>query len=100
MKKYYIRLASDIYCDWQGTVPPVYRSWVNDEMFVERTFVWHGFYLTENLQLEVPAGKYEIKFELLPHDNAVLSVRNTRILTGPGKIKSGWLLKVGDDEMA
>ena len=53
MTKQFVRLLSDIYCDWEG-LPPIYRVFVNDELFAERTWIWQdsSIYLEELLQIE------------------------------------------------
>jgi len=94
--KYYIRVEADVYCHWNEE-PPVYRVYVDDELFAERTFIWCGSYAVETIQLQVSAGKYAIKFEKLGRNSADFRVDNLRVVRGPGRIKSNWLLKVHDE---
>ncbi len=58
--KTYVCLEAEIHCNW-NEAPPVYRTYVNDELFAERTFIWTNVYLVETLQLAVVPGKYWIK---------------------------------------
>ena len=57
-----MRAEFDINCDWEG-LPPVYRIWVNDELFSERTWVWTDKTVREILQIQAPAGNYHVKLE-------------------------------------
>lgn len=93
MDRHYVRVQGDVYCTWRGE-PPVYRVYVGEELFAERTFVWRNCFLTETLHLQVTNGKYALRFELLG-DQAELKVENLQVTQGPAWIKSGWLLKVG-----
>ena len=97
MGKHYVKVKCNICIDWHGQ-PPVYRGYVNDELFTERTYDWpENFYLVETLQLQVDPGKYAIKFHLVDEESATLKVENMHVAEGPAFIKSGWLLKVGDN---
>lgn len=95
--KHYVSVECDIHCDWH-TEHPRYRLFVNNELFTERTYIWQDQYLKEIIQLQVNPGKYAIRAELVePAPYAKLDVKNMRVVIGPGWIKSGWLLKVGDE---
>ena len=78
----------------------MYRVYIDDELLTERTWFWRDHYLVENLQLELSAGKYRINFQLLEHENAVLSVDNMRVLEGPASVKKNTVLRVQPNEMA
>jgi hypothetical protein len=60
--------------------------YVNHELFAERTWPMQDIYLEEMLQIQAPAGKYIIRYELVDNSSAVLTVRNQRIGRGPGRI--------------
>jgi hypothetical protein len=94
--KTYVCLEAEIHCNW-NEAPPVYRTYVNDELFAERTFIWTNVYLVETLQLAVVPGKYWIKIEKIDNNSADFEVRNIKVVQGPAKFKSGWLLKVGHE---
>ena len=56
-------LSVDIHCDWKVN-PPMYRLYVNDELFTERNYVWQASeFVTENLSLNAPPGEYELRIE-------------------------------------
>jgi hypothetical protein len=85
MKTEFVTVLTDVYCKWNG-VPPRYRVYVNHELFAERTWPMQDIYLEEMLQIQAPAGKYIIRYELVDNSSAVLTVRNQRIGRGPGRI--------------
>ena len=67
----------------------------NDELFAERTWIWSEHYLEEMFQISAPPGKYYLRFELVQPCLAHLNVSNMRVIQGPGRMKSGGLLKIG-----
>ena len=90
--KQFIRVLCDVDCSWTET-PPVYRVYVDDELFAERTWRWRDSYLEEMIQIEAEPGEYVISYELVNSPGATLRVLNMRVDYGPGKIK-GNLLKI------
>ena len=72
----------DVDIEYSGE-SPVYRLYVGSELFTERTWIWPNEYLTENITIEAPYGLYQIKYELLPHPNAVISVTNAKVNLEP-----------------
>jgi len=94
--KYYVRLEADIRCTWHQEAP-IYRVYVNDELFTERTFIWTDCYLVESIQLQVDPGKYAVRIEMLPRFSCDFTAENLRVVKGPAVIKKGWLLKVSED---
>jgi hypothetical protein len=94
--KTYICVEAEIHCRWNEE-PPVYRAYVNDELFTERTFIWTDCYLIETLQLAVAPGKYQIRVEKIGNNSADFEVRQLKVAQGPAKFKSGGLLKVGHE---
>ena len=90
--KQFIRVLCDVDCSWTET-PPVYRVYVDDELFAERTWRWKDEYLEEMIQIEAEPGEYVISYELVNSPGATLHVLNMRVDYGPGKIK-GNLLKI------
>lgn len=96
MTKKFVRVQADLHCDWEG-LSPIYRVYVNDELFTERTWIWTDMYLEENLEIEAEPGKYHLRFELVPPHLAELRVENVRVQTGPGNIKSNSVLRIADE---
>jgi hypothetical protein len=90
--KQFIRVLCDVDCSWTET-PPVYRVYVDDELFAERTWRWRDEYLEEMIQIEAEPGEYVISYELVNSPGATIRVLNMRVDYGPGKIK-GNLLKI------
>ena len=83
METYFVYAVFDLSCEWQGS-PPVYRIYVNDEMFAERQWRWEKhFYLEEILQMQVPPGKYTVTVEPVDPYVAQFTVSNNRINHGP-----------------
>jgi hypothetical protein len=93
MDKKFVRVLCDVHCEWEG-LPPVYRVYVNDELFTERTWIWNDVYLEEMLQINAESGKYQIRHELVPPHLARLTVENMRVDFGPGNIKGENLLRI------
>jgi hypothetical protein len=90
MDKKAVRVSADLQCDWEG-LSPIYRLYVNDELFAERTWIWSGAYLEENLQIEAEPGEYTIRYELVPPHLAQLQVENIRVDLGPATVKNNVL---------
>lgn len=96
MNKKFVRVLADVHCDWEG-LNPIYRVYVNDELFAERTWRWTDSYLEEMLQIEAPPGKYTLRWELVPPHLAQLKVENIRVDHGPANIKNNELLRIYDE---
>ena len=90
MTKQFIRVLADIDCKWEG-LNPIYRMYVNDELFAERTWLWTDCYLEEMLQIEAEPGEYRIHWELVPPHLAQLQVTNVRVDYGPGIMENNVL---------
>ena len=93
MTKKFVRVLADVHCDWEG-LNPIYRVYVNDELFAERAWRWSDSYLEEMLQIEAEPGKYHLRWELVPPHLAQLRVENVRVDYGPGNIKNHTLLRI------
>ena len=85
MNKKFVRVLADVDCEWEG-LNPVYRVYVNDELFAERTWYWGDSYLEEMLQIEADPGEYYIRFDLVRPHLAQLTVKNIRVDFGPGTV--------------
>jgi hypothetical protein len=93
METVFVKALFDLDCEWEG-LPPVYRIYVNDELFAERTWTWTDHYLTEILQVEAPPGQYEVRVEPVKPCLATFRVGNHRIGYGPGQWLDGVFLKI------
>lgn len=78
-----VKVVCDVHCEW-NEVPPRYRLYVNDELFMERTYIWKDFYLEEAIPIEAPPGMYQIRYELVGNPSATLKIKNARIEYGNG----------------
>lgn len=85
-----IRLLCDVHCDWEG-LQPIYRAYINDELFAERTWRWADCYLEELFQISAEPGEYAIRYELVPPHLATLTVKNIRVIDGPGTVENSVL---------
>ena len=74
----------DLHCKWQVN-PPMYRLYVNDELFTERNFIWQADeFVTENLIIKAPAGEYTVKVETPSDFN--FRLRNLRCTFGDAQV--------------
>jgi hypothetical protein len=96
MDKKFVRVLCDVHCDWEG-LPPVYRVYVNDELFAERTWTWNNVYLEELLQIEAEPGKYHIRHELVPPHLATLKIENMRVELGDAHVVKNHILRIHDE---
>jgi len=87
MAKNFVRVLCDVDCDWEG-LPPIYRVYVNDELFTERTWTWTDQYLEEMIPIEAEPGEYTISYELVPPHLASIRVENMRVDYGPGTVEN------------
>ena len=95
MARQFIRLLADVHCEWEG-LSPVYRAYVNDELFAERTWIWTDHYLEECFQIEAEPGEYHVHYELVPPHLAALTVTNFRVDYGPGTVDNN-VLRIVDE---
>jgi len=95
MAKQFIRVLYNIDCEWES-FEPIYRTYVNDELFAERVWRWTDQYLEELLQIEAEPGEYVIRHELVPPHLATLSVTNMRVDYGPATINNN-ILRIVDE---
>ena len=95
MNKKFVRVLADVHCNWEG-LSPIYRVFVNDELFTERTWRWTDSYLEEMLQIEANPGDYTLRWELVAPHLATLQVKNVRVDFGPGNIKNNTQLRILD----
>jgi hypothetical protein len=84
VKKHFVLASFDINCSW-AEIPPVYRVYVNDELFTEREWRWHDHYLTETLQILATTGLYKIVVEPINNKNFQMNTSNYKIEVGPAR---------------
>lgn len=83
MNTHFIRAEFDIYCNWEG-IPPVYRIYVNEELFTERTWAWPvTWHLTQILQIQAPPGEYRVEVRPVGPNLAAFECKNFHIGVGP-----------------
>jgi len=87
MARQFVRLLADVHCEWEG-LSPIYRAYVNDELFAERTWIWTDSYLEECFQIEAEPGEYRVRYELVPPHLADLTVTNFRVDFGPATVEN------------
>jgi hypothetical protein len=90
MTKKFIRVLCDVNCEWES-FQPIYRAYVNNELFAERTWRWTDYYLEELFQIEAEPGEYHLRFELVNPHLARLNVTNMRVQHGPATIQNNVL---------
>lgn len=58
------KLEVDVHAHWNDE-PPIYRIYVDEELFTERTFGWASFknYITEHIFCNLENGLHNIKLE-------------------------------------
>ena len=83
MDTVFVKAVFDLDCDWEG-LPPVYRVYVNDELFTERTWRWTEHYLEEILQIQAPPGRYRVRVESVGPNLARFRSANHRVEYGSG----------------
>ena len=90
MTKKFVRVLANLSCEWEG-LNPIYRVYVNDELFAERTWAWPNSFLEELLQIQADAGEYQLRWELVPPHLAKLTVHNVWVDHGPGRVENNVL---------
>lgn len=85
MDKKFVRILCDLDCEWEG-LAPVYRLYVNGELFSERTWIYREQRLQEQLQIEAVPGDYIISHELVAPHLAFLTVKDLQVGHGPAQI--------------
>lgn len=85
MNTHFVFAVFDLDCTWQGE-PPVYRIYLNDELFTERKWIWpREYFLEQILQIQAPAGKYILQVVPVYPSQADFFIRNNRIEHGPAR---------------
>lgn len=89
----YVQAVFDLDCEWQG-LPPVYRIYVNKELFAEREWRWTEHYLEEILQLQVSPGVYSVTLESVGPNIASFRCSNHRVMHGSARWRDAGILEV------
>jgi hypothetical protein len=87
MNKKFVQILADVDCEWEG-LEPIYRLYVNDELFVERNWRWTDSYVEEMVPILADPGEYNLKWELVPPHLATLTVKNLRVEHGNAIIEN------------
>lgn len=97
MKTQFVIVVADVHCKPTGATKPVYRCYVEDELFAERTWIWDNVYLEEAFQIEAPPGQYKIGYELTDPTAAEIKIKNLRVTTGSAIVHKHGILEVIDE---
>ena len=87
MTQQFVRVLADVHCDCAPDQRPIYRLYVNDELFTERTWIWENVYLEEVIPILAEPGDYVIRYELVPGTTAGLNIQNLRVAEGHATIQ-------------
>ena len=87
MTQQFVRVLADVHCDCALDQRPIYRLYVNDELFTERTWIWENVYLEEVIPILAEPGDYVIRYELVPGTTAGLNIQNLRVAEGTATIQ-------------
>ena len=71
-------VRADVDIRWKKH-PPNYRIYVDNELFSERTWIWHEQYLEEIIPIYAPPGEYTLRWEIVPTFNGQITVTNPRV---------------------
>jgi len=93
MSRHFVSVLADVDCEWEG-LNPIYRVYVNDELFAERTWLWTTEYLEEMLQIEAEPGDYVLRWELVKPHLAQLKIQNVRVDQGPATMSDSNTLRI------
>ena len=82
-----------VFCEWYHR-PPRYRIYVADELFCERTWIWEGVYLEENLTLNAEAGKYRVRLEMVDPEHSKIRLQDLAVSYGPAIIANDGSIQI------
>jgi len=91
MSQNFVKIIADVHCDCALDQRPIYRLYVNDELFTERTWIWDNVYLEETIPISAEPGDYVIRYELVPGTSAGLNIQNLRVAEGSATIQDSIL---------
>ena len=87
MTREFVKILADVHCDCAVDQRPIYRLYVNDELFTERTWIWENVYLEEVIPILAEPGDYVVRYELVPGTTAGLNIQNLRVAEGSATIQ-------------
>jgi len=87
MTQQFVQIIADVHCDCASDQQPIYRLYVGDELFTERTWIWQNVYLEEVIPILAEPGDYVIRYELVPGTAAGLNIQNLRVAEGSATIQ-------------
>ena len=94
MAKNCVIVQCDVFCEVFG-LAPVYRAWLDDELFAERTWRFpQDQYLEEIWQIRAKPGRYQLRYELI--GTGILKTLNWQVLSGPAGITEQGQLVIHD----
>lgn len=82
-----------VFCEWFNQ-PPRYRVYVADELFCERTWIWEGVYLEENIVLNAPAGRYRVRLEMVDPEHSKIHMQDLEIVSGSAIIANDGSIQI------
>jgi hypothetical protein len=94
MKPQSVQVQYDVFCDWQDS-PPVYRLYVNNELFTERSFIWTDCYLQEVIAIDAVPGDYEIHYKLI--GSGELTATNPQVNHGTAQFVDNTTLRITNE---
>lgn len=95
MSSCFVLVNCDVHCKRKDPANlPAYRLYVNDELFAERSWLWNNAYLKEMLQIQAPAGTYQIKLENLAKDLGDITMANVCVKRGAARILENNYLEI------
>jgi len=94
MSKQSVQISYDVHCDWAGP-PPRYRLYVENELFVERTFNFVQSYLNEVIPIDAEPGDYVIKYEMIDA-NGHIAANNPQVISGPAEFIAHNVVRIRD----
>jgi hypothetical protein len=98
MTEKFVQVLADVECQWEG-LNPIYRLYVNDELFAERTWRWTDCYLEEIVPIFAQPGEYTLRWELVPPHLAELTVKNLRIDRGDATVERNNRIRIHECEL-
>jgi hypothetical protein len=87
MTQQFVRVLADVHCDCAPDQRPIYRLYINNELFTERTWIWENVYLEEVIPILAEPGDYVVRYELVPGTTAGLNIQNLRVAEGSATIQ-------------
>jgi len=95
MEKQFVKIKLDIHAKWNQH-PPMYRVYVNNELFNERNYMWQpSEYITEILQITAEPGEYTVRIE---NHGGEFKTRKLRCAYGSAEIINNSTFKIIQDK--